>query len=66
MSAASPKFEPVGEVRTDSRKRIRLARFVEPDTLYAVEKDTTGAIRLTPMALLPRKDLEELLGEPDQ
>jgi hypothetical protein len=51
-------FRPVTEVTADERSRIAFGRAgVHKDDRYAVSMDDEGAILLTPLASIPKREL---------
>jgi hypothetical protein len=62
----SPTYHPVGEVETDTRRRIPLASLKlssEPKSRYRVEEGPKGELRLIPLYSLSADELE-LLSDP--
>jgi len=51
-------FRPVGEVIADDRRRIPFGKAgVQPQEHYSVHVHEDGRILLTPMALIPKREL---------
>jgi hypothetical protein len=61
-------FRPAGEVVADDRRRIPASKAgVEPSAHYSVSVHSDGRILLTPLALIPKRELivwqDKVLGE---
>ncbi|UOX85304.1 hypothetical protein MUY14_26305 [Amycolatopsis sp. FBCC-B4732] len=58
-------FQPVNEVAADNRGRVALGKAgANSDDRYAVSRNSEGAILLTPLASIPRREL--LVWENDE
>lgn len=65
MSMTIEGFRPVAEVTADERARITLGRIgVHKDDRYAVSINDDGALLLTPVASIPKREL--LVWENDE
>ncbi|NYD78434.1 hypothetical protein [Arthrobacter cupressi] len=54
----STKFTPVGEVSADERSRISVGKAgVRRDDRYAIAVNDEGAILLTPLVSIPKREL---------
>ncbi|MHC8609696.1 hypothetical protein ACW4FP_18795 (plasmid) [Paenarthrobacter ureafaciens] len=54
----STKFTPVGEVSADERSRISVGKAgVRRDDRYAIAVNEEGAILLTPLVSIPKREL---------
>lgn len=58
MTSAIEGFQPVAEVTADERGRVPIGRAgAREHERYAVSKNIDGAILLTPLASIPKREL---------